>query len=151
MSASSNSKPTSVPRPRLLSNPRPNNQTRKNASQPKPRSRSQNVNNRFDPHEKVIRELMAQNESLKKILKKCNDEKEKLEKINEKNQEHIDKDKQSFIKLTKEKSNCDRELLEARESMKRLDKMLNTQNNPPNREVRESMNRLNKMLEKQNK
>jgi predicted RNase H-like nuclease (RuvC/YqgF family) len=108
--STSNSKPR--PRPRPLSNPRANNQTKKNAS--KPRSQSRNLNNTVDPHEKVIRDLMAQNDSLKKILKKCNDEKEKLEKINEKNQLHIDKDKQAFIKLTKEKSRCDRELLEAK-------------------------------------
>jgi len=90
------------------------------------RSRSRNATNTFDPHEKVIRDLMSQNESLKGDIKKCNDEKENLEKINEKTQEQIDKDKQVFIKLSKETSNCDSELFELKARIKYLEVRLDS-------------------------
>jgi TolA-binding protein len=100
--SASRSASASKPRPRNISKPQRN----KNTETGRSRSVSLNVTNKFDPHEKVIRELMAQNDSLKKQLKKCNDEKEELEKINDGHK------------------NTETNNREARESMKRLDKML---------------------------
>lgn len=63
----------SRPRPRIISTSRP----RPSTPIPMTRSRSQSRNiSRYEPHEKIIQDLKTENDELKDLLKKCNDEKE---------------------------------------------------------------------------
>jgi chromosome segregation ATPase len=136
------------------------------------RSRSQSTNiSRYEPHEKIIQDLSTENDELKVLLKKYNDEKEvknsmkglnkmvtlvdfeELKKEKEVLQNYIDKDKEAFRKLNKELESC-KKMISRHESiyldlMSKYDKL--NVNYKDNEKILDEYNVSFKMLRSQNK